>query len=62
MAGAGGQFTFIIPTHGLVVVRLGHAKGDDEGYPALERALAVLMEAVPQIQEPWQSSSDSKGH
>ncbi len=60
MAGAGGQFTFIIPTHDLVVVRLGHAKGDDEGYPALDRALALLMEAVPQIQEPWQPSAGSK--
>lgn len=54
MAGAGGQFTFVIPTHDLVVVRLGHAKGDDEGYPALERALALLMGAVPQVREPWQ--------
>jgi CubicO group peptidase (beta-lactamase class C family) len=57
MAGAGGQFTFIIPTHDLVVVRLGHAKGDDEGYPAFARALALLMEAVPQVREPWQPSS-----
>ncbi len=54
MAGAGGQFTFIIPTHDLVVVRLGHAKGDDEGYPALERALALLMDAIPQLRDPWQ--------
>ena len=53
MAGAGGQFTFIIPTHDLVVVRLGHAKGDDDGYPATDRALALLMEAVPQVREPW---------
>jgi CubicO group peptidase (beta-lactamase class C family) len=60
MAGAGGQFTFIIPTHDLVVVRLGHAKGDDEGYPALERALALLMEAVPQVREPWQPPSGTK--
>lgn len=62
MAGAGGQFTFIVPTHDLVVVRLGHAKGDDEGYPALERALALLVEAVPQIRKPWQPSSDSRKH
>ena len=41
----------------LVAVQLGHAKGDDEGYPAFARALALLMEAVPQVREPWQPSS-----
>ena len=47
MAGAGGQFTMIIPSHDLVVVRLGHYLGSREGTESFKRALAKLMEAVP---------------
>ena len=47
MAGAGGQMTIIIPSHDIVVVRLGHYKGASEGQMALGNALALLMEAVP---------------
>jgi len=47
MAGAGGQFTLIIPSHDLVVVRLGHYKGSEPGSESLSRALALLMAAVP---------------
>jgi CubicO group peptidase (beta-lactamase class C family) len=47
MAGAGGQFTMIIPSHDLVVVRLGHSKGDEPGTKDLNRALSLLLEAVP---------------
>lgn len=47
MQGAGGQFTWIIPSHDLVVVRLGHYRGSREGTEALRKSLAILMEAVP---------------
>ena len=47
MAGAGGQTTLIIPSHDLVVVRLGHYKGATAGNQSFRRALAILMEAVP---------------
>jgi CubicO group peptidase (beta-lactamase class C family) len=47
MAGAGGQMTFIIPSHDLVVVRLGHYRGDEVGEEGLKKALTLLMEAIP---------------
>ena len=47
MAGAGGQTTLIIPSHDLVVVRLGHYKGGTKGSEDFKKALALLMEAVP---------------
>jgi CubicO group peptidase (beta-lactamase class C family) len=47
MAGAGGQTTLIIPSHDLVVVRLGHFKGAASGAASFERALSLLMQAVP---------------
>jgi hypothetical protein len=37
----------IIPTHDLVVVRLGHYKGAGPGDRALDRAFALLVDAVP---------------
>jgi hypothetical protein len=37
----------IIPTHDLVVVRIGHYKGERPGSEAFKKALAILMEAVP---------------
>jgi CubicO group peptidase (beta-lactamase class C family) len=54
MAGAGGQFTIIVPTHDLVVVRLGHYAGDALGMRALAQALEHLIASVPQIRAPWQ--------
>ena len=47
MLGAGGQSTVIIPSHDLVVVRLGHFSGVNSGETALRDALALLMRAVP---------------
>jgi CubicO group peptidase (beta-lactamase class C family) len=47
MSGAGGQTTLIIPSHDLVVVRLGHYKGSEVGSASFRKALALLMEAVP---------------
>jgi CubicO group peptidase (beta-lactamase class C family) len=47
MAGAGGQTTMIIPSHDLVVVRLGHYKGSTPGEQDLRQALTLLMDAVP---------------
>ena len=47
MAGAGGQTTLIIPSHDLVVVRLGPFKGAASGAASFERALSLLMQAVP---------------
>jgi CubicO group peptidase (beta-lactamase class C family) len=47
MLGAGGQYTLIIPSHDLVVVRLGHFKGQAAGLESLKNALALLMKAVP---------------
>jgi len=47
MSGAGGQTTLIIPSHDLVVVRLGHYKGSAPGSVDFKKALALLMEAVP---------------
>jgi CubicO group peptidase (beta-lactamase class C family) len=46
MAGAGGQRTFIVPSLNLVVVRLGHFRGDARGMKTLNAALAELTAAI----------------
>ena len=47
MAGAGGQTTLIIPSHDLVVVRMGHYKGAIQGTTSFRKSLALLMRAIP---------------
>jgi len=47
MAGSGTQIALIVPSHDLVVVRMGHYRGGGPGFQSLQRALALLMEAVP---------------
>lgn len=47
MAGAGGQTALIIPSHDLVIVRQGHFKGAEAAVAGFNRAVFLLMEAVP---------------
>jgi len=49
MLGAGGQVTLVIPSHDLVVVRMGNDKGSAFAGTGVQRALALLMEAVPRV-------------
>jgi CubicO group peptidase (beta-lactamase class C family) len=46
MAGAGGQNTFIVPSHRLVVVRMGHARGERVARRATNEALRLIIDAV----------------
>ncbi|MEX2153468.1 MAG: serine hydrolase [Gemmatimonadaceae bacterium] len=45
--GAGGQETYVIPSRQIVVVRMGHFPGSRVGGQDLQRALKLLMEAIP---------------
>lgn len=47
MLGAGGQSVTMIPSHDLVIVRLGHYKGQQAAGKALNKAYTLLIEAVP---------------
>lgn len=47
MTGVGGQTTLIVPSHDLVIVRLGHYKGAGPGGRALRQAIKMIMEIVP---------------
>lgn len=46
MSGAGGQHTFIVPSHDLVVVRMGHQRGAPIGTKLLNQSLAAIVSAV----------------
>jgi CubicO group peptidase (beta-lactamase class C family) len=48
MSGAGGQHTFIVPSHDLVIVRMGHQRGSQVGSKLLNQALAAIMALVPE--------------
>ena len=52
MRGAGGQSTTIIPSHKLVVVRIGKYTGEEAAAPALRIAFELLMEAIPPVEDP----------
>ena len=47
MRGAGGQMTMIIPSHDMVIVRLGHYKGAPAWREAEPKGLQLLLDAVP---------------
>jgi CubicO group peptidase (beta-lactamase class C family) len=46
MMGAGGQSVRIIPSHGLVVVRIGKYRGSTPGDAALDKAFPMFLAAV----------------
>jgi CubicO group peptidase (beta-lactamase class C family) len=48
-SGGGGQSTVVIPSHQLVVVRMGHFRGAGPGGRAMRNALKELMAAIPAI-------------
>jgi CubicO group peptidase (beta-lactamase class C family) len=45
--GAGGQETYVVPSREMVVVRMGHFPGARTGAVDLQKALALLTEAIP---------------
>ncbi|MEO7963973.1 MAG: serine hydrolase [Gemmatimonadaceae bacterium] len=45
--GAGGQDVYVVPSHELVIVRMGHFPGAAAGFQAVRKAQTILMEAVP---------------
>jgi CubicO group peptidase (beta-lactamase class C family) len=50
-AGAGGQNTFIVPSHDLVIVRMGHSAGAQASRDLVRAAQKELMAAIPPKKE-----------
>jgi CubicO group peptidase (beta-lactamase class C family) len=46
MSGAGGQHVFVVPSHELVVVRMGHQRGAPIGTKLLNQSLAAIVTAI----------------
>jgi CubicO group peptidase (beta-lactamase class C family) len=46
MAGAGGQNTFIVPSHDLVIVRMGHQRGERVARKVTNEAVRLVIEAI----------------
>jgi CubicO group peptidase (beta-lactamase class C family) len=45
-AGAGGQNTWIVPSHDLVIVRMGHMRGQGAARRGTNEALGLVMQAI----------------
>lgn len=56
MSGAGGQYTIVVPSRELVVVRMGHQRGSDLAGETLNEALEALSEALPPVPQPRPAS------
>jgi CubicO group peptidase (beta-lactamase class C family) len=58
--GAGEQNVFIVPSHELVIVRMGHYPGARAGARDLRRAQELLLEAIPDRGRPHGPARDSR--
>jgi CubicO group peptidase (beta-lactamase class C family) len=46
MLGAGGQSAWIVPSHDVVIVRIGKYRGSDKGEAARRKGTATLLQAI----------------